>query len=415
MDEKVKLEKDTERYTDERYSIEKCRELLLKEIKQQNKTKKLDLEKACNRVLAEDIVAGMDVPYFPKSAMDGYAVKADDCLGASKETPISLKVVGELFAGDYKEYEYKKNSTVRVMTGAYVPKGYDAVIRQEDTDFGMERVLVYSATKEYANYCKVGEDIKKGDVVIERGTRLTPEHIGILASLGIDTIEVYKKARIAIISTGSELAPIGKKLEKGKIYNSIAHMLKAKINERGLKVVGMEICPDDETLLASKLKRAVKDADVVITTGAVSVGKKDIVPKVLKDIGAKKLFKGALIQPGTPTMASILKGKPILSLSGNPYAALANFEIYFWSMMAKFMNSSDFDIKTGKAVLKSEYKKQNRMRRLVRAYAKEGQVRLPSDIHASSVIHNLTECNCMIDLEAGRSVNVGDEVNIIYF
>jgi molybdopterin molybdotransferase len=398
----------------DRLTIEECKELLLAEIIPQNETEKIDIDDAVGRVVSDDIYADMNVPSFPKSAMDGYAVKACDVIEASKETPVELKVIGELFAGDYEELVHTPGVAVRVMTGAYVPQGFDAVIRQEDTDYGMETVRIYTDIKEYTNYCKIGEDIKKGDCIVARGTRLTPGHIGIVASLGINQVQVYRKARIAIISTGSELAEVGEGLKPGKIYNSIEHMLKTAIKAQNLDVVSMEICRDEEELLSKKLNAAINSSDFVITTGAVSVGKKDIVPKVLSDMGAKRIFKGALIQPGTPTMASVLNGTPILSLSGNPYAALANFTIYFWTAMAKFMNSPSYDVKTGKAILRSEYTKKNRMRRLIRAYAENGEVRLPSEIHASSVIHNLTECNCMIDLEAGRSVAVGDEVNIIY-
>jgi molybdopterin molybdotransferase len=398
-----------------RLPIEKCKELLLSEIIPQNEIEKIDIDDAIGRVAAEDIYAAINVPHFPKSAMDGYAVKASDVKGASKEKPVKLKVIGEMLAGDYKSLEYKACTAVRIMTGAYVPDGYDSVIRQEDTDYGTKEVLIYTDTKEYSNYCKIGEDIKKGERIVAKGTRLNPGHIGIIASLGIETVSVYKKARIAIISTGSELAKLGEGLETGKIYNSIAHMLKSAIKAKNLDVVINEICRDEECDLAKYIYEAVNNADFVITTGGVSVGKKDIVPKVLSEMGARRIFKGALIQPGTPTMASVLKGVPILSLSGNPYAALANFEIYFWSAMAKFMHSPDYDIKTGKAILKSEYAKQNRMRRLVRAYAENGEVTLPTDVHSSSVIYNLTLCNCMIDIEAGRQVAIGDEVDVIYF
>jgi molybdopterin molybdotransferase len=397
-----------------RLTIEECRELLLTEIIPQNDTEKIDIDDGVGRVISVDICSEMNVPYFPKSAMDGYAVKASDVINACKEAPVRLKVIGELLAGDYEEFVYKPGTAVRVMTGAYVPQGYDAVIRQEDTDYGMADVLVYSDIKEYTNYCKIGEDIKKGDCIVYKGTRLTSGHIGIIASLGIGEIQVYRKARISIISTGSELMQVGEKLSPGKIYNSIAHMLKTAIKARNLDVVRMDICKDEENLLCDKINSAINNSDFVITTGAISVGKKDIVPKVLSDMGARRIFKGALIQPGTPTMVSVLQGTPILSLSGNPYAALANFSIYFWSAMAKFMHSPDFDIKVEKVVLKSEYNKQNRMRRLIRAYAENGEVRLPSDSHASSVIHNLIQCNCMIDLEAGRKVSIGDEVNVIY-
>jgi molybdopterin molybdotransferase len=398
----------------DRITIEECRKLLLSEIIPQNETEKISIDDAVGRVTAEDIYAKMNVPYFPKSAMDGYAVGSGDVEGASKEMPVTLKVIGELCAGDYEEFKYKQGTAIRVMTGAYVPEGYNAVIRQEDTDYGNDEVLIYSDIKEYTNYCKVGEDIKQGECIVPAGVCLTSGHIGIIASLGIDEILVYRKAKIAIISTGSELTKVGDKLSAGKIYNSIEHMLKVDIISKKLDVVSMEICKDEEEDLRREITQAIEKADFVITTGAVSVGKKDIVPKVLSQMGAKRIFKGAFIQPGTPTMASVLNGKVILSLSGNPYAALANFEIYFWSVMAKFMHSDDLDVKTGKAILKSEYNKQNRMRRLIRAYAENGEVRLPSNIHSSSVIHNLTKCNCMIDLEAGRKVGIGDEVKLIY-
>lgn len=177
----------------------------------------------------------------------------------------------------------------------------------------------------------------------------------------------------------------------------------------------MEICADEEELLQAKIRAALRNADMVITTGAVSVGKKDIVPKVLKEMGAHVLFQGANIQPGTPTLASVLEDKVIVSLSGNPYAAMVNFEIYFWPVMAKMMCSASFEGKKGTAVLCSEYTKVNKMRRMIRAYATDGRVTIPTTVHASSVIHNLTECNCFIDLEAGRAVKEGDVVRIRYF
>jgi molybdopterin molybdotransferase len=413
--EKVMSKVNVSENANSRPEIEECREKLLAKIKPQQAVENIQLSECVGRVTAEDIYAGMNVPPFPKSAMDGYAVRSSDIHGASKESPITLKVAGELLAGDYEEIPYEAGTAVRVMTGSFIPEGYDAVIRQEDTDYGMDTVEIYSYIKEYTNYCKIGEDIEEGECVLQKGTRIFPGHVALLASLGIVEVPVYKKARIAIISTGTELFEAGGSLKPGKIYNSIAYMLSASIRSEKLDVVIMETCSDDEAALEEKINHAVKNADFVITTGGVSVGKKDIVPLVLKRMGAEQLFKGAAIQPGTPTMASVLNEKIVLSLSGNPYAAMANFEIYFWPAMAAFMKNLTFDTKVADAVLKSEYNKVNRMRRLIRAYADNGEVIIPSNVHSSSVIHNLTKCNCFILLEAGRSVKVGDVVKIIYF
>ncbi len=393
--------------------IEECLALMLQETSLQ-KVQEVSLENALGCVLAETVYSGMAVPPFPKSAMDGYAVRTVDLEGASKDSPVILQVKGELLAGDYEEIPYTAMSAVRVMTGAFVPEGYDAVVKQEDTDYGMEQVAVYTQVKPYMNYCMVGEDIKEGAVVVEQGTRLTPVHIGLLAGVGQSIVKVYSPVGVAIICTGSELCEAGEVLPKGKIYNNISHILAAGIRREGLEVVSRQLCADEEDVLSERLTEALETADVVITTGAVSVGKKDIVPDVLNRIGARILFRRANIQPGTPTTASVKDGKLILSLSGNPYAAIVNFEFYFWAVAARMMGHESFLVKTETAVLQSAYGKVNRMRRFIRAKAEGGKVYLPTGVHASSVIHNLTECNCFIDLEPGRSVNVGDEVRIRY-
>lgn len=393
--------------------IEECLARMLNEVKRQE-LQTASIEDAAGYVLAKTVYSEMSVPPFPKSAMDGYAVRAADLSGASKDTPVILQVKGELLAGDYEEIPYTTASAVRVMTGAFVPEGYDAVVKQEDTDYGEQQVTVYTSVVPYMNYCKIGEDISEGDVVAAQGTRLSPVHIGLLAEVGCSTVQVYRPVRVAIICTGTELCEAGTALPKGKIYNNISHILAAGIRREGLQVVSRQLCADEEGVLADKLNEVLPAADIVITTGAVSVGKRDIVPDVLERIGAKILFGRANIQPGTPTMASVKDGKLILSLSGNPYAAIVNFEIYFWAVVARMMGHESFDVKEETAILQSEYGKVNRMRRFIRAKAENGKVYLPTGVHASSVIYNLTECNCFIDLEPGRSVNIGDEVRIRY-
>lgn len=395
--------------------IEECRDKMLEYAAKITETQTVSIDAATGRICAKDIYSPMMVPSFPKSAMDGYAVKSSDVIAASKEKPAILKVDGELCAGDYENYSHEAGHAVRVMTGAYVPQGYDAVVRQEDTDYGEDYVKIYKGVGEYTNYCCVGEDIKKGQLIIKAGTYIKPVHIGLLAETGIQAIEVIRPLKAAIISTGSELCETGQPLSDGKIYNSIKHILAAAIRNAGFTVTEAILCEDDEDKLIARIDEAVREADIVITTGAVSVGKKDIIPSVTDRLGAKLLFRRARIQPGTPTMASVYKDKILLNLSGNPYAALANFELYFWSYAAKVMGSTVYEPLTGYAVLDCEYNKINKTRRLVRACAENGKVVIPSDVHASSVISNLTECNCFMDIDEGVSLKKGDMVRVIYF
>lgn len=397
--------------------IEECLERLLNNCKASEDTEIVPLEQAGGRILAERMTAKCNVPEFPRSAMDGYAVHSTDVAAASREMPVTLRVTEQLFAGDVPDgaADHGIGTAVRIMTGAYVPEDYDAVVMQEMTDYGRENVQVYAPVKAFQNYCKVGEDIAKDAVLAEAGTRIRPAHIALLAGQGITEVPARIPAKIAILSTGSELLDIQDAPAAGKIYNSLSYMLQEAIRQKGLCVVKRSICADEEDRLKDALNRAIVEADLVITTGGVSVGQKDIVPKVLADMGAEILFQGADIQPGTPTLGACLKEKIILALSGNPYAAMANFELYFWPLMAKKMCSDSFLPVSKTAILQSEYTKVNKHRRLLRAYYADGEVRLPHGVHASSVISNLTECNCFIDLEAGRSVRIGDTVKVRLF
>lgn len=395
--------------------IEEARDLLLTKVHATTRVETCPITEAEGRIVSEDVLSGMMVPPFPKSAMDGYAVRSEDIAGASKEHPVRLCVIGELFAGDYQRLQPLPGTAVRVMTGSYVPEGYDAVVRQEDTDYGEEQVEITVELPSGRNVCAVGEDVRKGDVLLRKGSRIRPLSLGLIASTGMENISVYAPMRVSILSTGSELVTPGEALAPGRIYNSISYMLQASIRRQGLAVVSYRNCPDEEGRIEEELTRMLAESDVILTTGGVSVGKKDLLPIILKEMKAEILFARTNIQPGTPTLAAILQDKPILCLSGNPYAALVNFEYYFWPLAAKWMHSDSFLVETGTARLVSEYSKVNRHRRFLRARAVDGEVSLPDSAQASSVISDMTECNCYIDLEAERQVSVGDTVRIRYF
>ena len=367
---------------------------------------------ALGRILFEDVYAPMNVPPFAKSAMDGYAVRAEDVKDASQEKPAELCVAGELFAGDWKEIPSQKNCAVRVMTGSPVPQGFDAVVMQEDTDYGQEKVLVYKSVRRFENYCAEGEDIKKGSLVLSKGKRIGRVESALLASLDISSVKVCVPARVAVLSTGSELVRAGEALPPGKIYSSVGELLCASIKAAGMIVSQNKIVIDDENEIRIALKGALEVSDLVITTGGISVGKKDFLPKVLSDMGAKTLFSGVNIQPGTPTMASVLNGKVVLSLSGNPYAAMANFDIYFYRAAAVLMQSDSFIPKIVRAQLCDDYGKAGKRRRFLRARLEGEKVFLPTQTHASSVISNVLECNAYVDVPAGKALSKGDKVSV---
>lgn len=372
----------------------------------------LPLDKACGAIAAQDIYAQAPVPAFPRSAMDGYAVRAGDIRGASDAAPVRLTVIGEIFAGEYKALSYVPGSAVRVMTGAMIPDGYDAVIRQEDTDYGDTNVLILKEAAPGTNYCDIGEELCKGQLVVPAGRRLGRIEVGVLAAIGMAKVPVVRPVKAAILSTGTELVRPGETLQPGKIYGNISYMLSASIRSAGLCVVSEKICGDDEETLCTALRDAAGTADIVITTGGVSVGKRDLLHGALERIGARKLFYRANIQPGTPTVGSVLDGTIILSLSGNPYAALANFDYYFWYAASKWMGSASFLVEEADAEFADVYEKVNHKRRLLRARIEGGKVYLPSSVHASSVISNLMDCNCYIDLGAGECVAPGTKVHV---
>lgn len=395
--------------------IEEAVRSLKEEIKDMavREAESVSLIEALGRVLAEDVRAAAPVPDFDRSAMDGYAVRAADVADAGREHPAILEVIGELMAGDDRDIAAREGTAVRIMTGAAIPQGYDTVVMQEDTDLGMDRVFIYRSAECGMNVSLAGEDIKAGERVLEAGCLLQPAHLGVLASLGMDRVQVRKGFCTSIISTGSEVMLPGQEKRRNCIYNNSAVIMAAVISSMGLRAVDPEVVRDDVSLIRSAIEKAA-DSSVIITTGGVSVGKRDLMPSVLEELGARILFRGVDIQPGTPTIGAIWDGKLLLCLSGNPFAALANFEVYFPEAAAVIMGCPALAPRIEEAVMDCDYNKVNRHTRLIRAGVKLGRVSLPSSVHFSSAVSNLTQCNCLIELEAGRSLSAGDRVRIRY-
>ena len=373
------------------------------------------LGEAYGMITSRDHVSGIDVPSFPRSAMDGYAVKASDTAGACPDSPVPLKVIDEINAGDVSRASYSEGTAVRIMTGAKIPEGYDSVVKQEDTDQGTAEVLIHQEISAYMNYCPVGENMASGDMAVPAGTRIGRIEAGLLAGCGFGEVHVRRPLRVGIVSTGSELTRPGESLAEGRIYNSISYMIASSVRSLGFEVSYDRLCPDEEDVIQDALLEVLKASDMVITTGGVSVGNKDLIHGVLDDIGAHKLFYRVSLSPGSPTVFALYENKPILSLSGNPFAALVNFDLYFHEAAASLMAAPCLGLKREKTIAGAPYEKVNKMRRIIRGRYEGGKAYPVGKKNRSSVFSDMTECNCYMDIPAGHTLGAGDEVEILRF
>ncbi len=291
-------------------------------------TEEIPLLEACNRVLAEDITPPMDIPPFNRSTVDGYAVKAKDTFGADENRPVKLKFCGTVNVGEMPKIKVKNGTAAEIMTGAPIPEDADAVVMAEDAKRKNDEVYVYVAVAKDENVMKAGADIKRGETVVKQGQLLGAREIGAIAAVGLSKVKVYKVPRVAVLSTGAEVTEPGKPLAPGKIYDINAYSLSAAVVESCGKPVYMGVFPDDQDELEKALKRALASADMVVTSGGVSVGPKDVIPKTLNLLGKPGVIVcGIATKPGKPTTVAIIDGKPIFALPGHPTSALLIFHL----------------------------------------------------------------------------------------
>lgn len=369
---------------------------------------------ALGRITAADVVSPMAVPPFHRSPLDGYCLHSEDIAEATRANPAVLTVVGEACAGCGEQFTVERGQALRVMTGAPIAKGCDCVIRQEDTDEGMDVVRMYASVGHNKNICWAGEDVPLGSLMMRRGEKITPAHIGVLSSLGVTQVEVYRRVKAVLLCTGDELLQPGNPLTFGKIYDSNRAVLTARLCELGVEAIVLDSEADEAQHVADTLKAAAKDADLIITTGGVSVGKKDIFHQVLPLMDAERLFWRVAMKPGTPMLCGKYDHALMICLSGNPFAALACFEVFAVPVLRKMSGQSDYESRRIRAKLNGEFGKASKGRRLIRAYFDGMCVRMSGDNHSSGSLATMIGCNCLIDIPAGSdALHTGDEVEII--
>ncbi len=285
----------------------------------------VEITGALNRVLAEDVYAGCDVPPFDRAAMDGYAVRAEDTYLAEEDNPVRLRVTGSIETGENPNIEVGRGEAVRIATGAVMPAKANAVVMVEYTSESDGVVEVYRAVAPGENVVAAGSDVMAGELIARAKTRITAREAGILAAVGVGKVRVYEKPKVAVISTGNEVEEWGRKLEPGKIYDVNTATISLAVEENGGEVVYRKIARDSYDSIRSAIEEAVRKADIVITSGGTSAGEGDIVYRVLGELG-EVLVHGIAVKPGKPAIIAVVDGKPVFGLPGYPTSAFMIFE-----------------------------------------------------------------------------------------
>jgi molybdopterin molybdotransferase len=298
---------------------------IIKNIKVKQKTETVTLKDAYRRVLAEDVHAAIDLPPFNRVSRDGYAVKAEDTFSASEDNPVVLKLIGAVGAGDKPDKEVKKGTCIEVGTGAPVPEGADGVVMVEFTENKDGNIHISKSAAIGQHIASRGSDVSEGDLLLTSGTLITHDKIGVLGAIGMGEILVFKKPKVAVISTGNEIIEYDEKLEYGKIYDINSQTIANAVKTCGCTPVYSGIAKDDYEDIKNSIEQHL-DADVIITSGGTSAGAGDVLKVVLDDIG-EVFVHGIAVKPGKPTIVAMIGDKPIFGLPGYPAAALTIFHV----------------------------------------------------------------------------------------
>ena len=380
-----------------------ARQILLKLV-EPVKTERVELASSAGRVLAEAITAAENVPPFDRSPYDGYAFRAVDSVNASRENPVTLKILEEVPAGAVPIKECVAGTATKILTGAPIPKGADAVIMYERTEFTAETVTIFAPAKSGDNIVYAGEDVKRGAVLAEAGGIIDTGTMGTLASQGMEKPLVYKIPKIGIISTGNEVIEVGNPLAPGKIYNSNRYTLTAAVKEIGCEPVYLGIAGDTSEGIAKLLEKGLAECDVILTTGGVSVGDYDMTPAAMELAGVEILFRGVDLKPGMACAYGIKDGKLVCGLSGNPASSLINYYAVALPALRKLTGLANVIPEEIEVVLNSGFKKKSPGTRLLRGTLdlSQGEARmiLPKE-QGNVMLNSIIGCNMMAIVPAG--------------
>ncbi len=377
----------------------------------------LPLLEALDCVLTRDVTSTVALPGFDNSSMDGYAVRAEDVAGAGEQTPVVLPVVGDLPAGSPERLRLEPGTAIRIMTGAPVPDGTGGIVPVEWTDGGVDRVQVRRAVAVGRNVRRAGEDVEPGQVLLRAGQRLGARHVALLAAVGRDRVPVRPRPRVAVLSTGSELVEPGRPVGVGQVSDANGVLLTAAAEEAGAVATRVGIVGDDTDALLTVLTEQLALADVVVTSGGVSMGAYDTVKEALSRLGTVAFDKVAM-QPGMPQgFGTLGEGTPIFTLPGNPVSSYVSFEVFVRPCLRAMLGEADLQRPSVVAVAGAGWSSPDGKRQFVRArVARAGgqHVVTPVGGHGSHLVADLAAADALAVVpEATTSVETGDEVTCL--
>ncbi|WP_342499492.1 gephyrin-like molybdotransferase Glp [Bacillus sp. FSL W7-1034] len=382
------------------------------------------LKNSLGRWIAEDILADHDVPAFDRSPYDGFALRAEDTKDASSEHPVEFEVIDHIGAGIVSAKTIGPFQAIRIMTGAKIPKGANVVIMLELTKTfekdGKSMMSLKRPLKKGDNISRQGEETLKGNVMIKKGSKVTPGVTAILATFGYAVVPVVKKPVIGIISTGTELLQVSDAMVDGKIRNSNLSMVYAQVLEAGGEPLDLGGVSDDFDQSYEAVKAALSKVDMLITTGGVSVGDFDFLPAIYEKLGADVLFNKVAMRPGSvTTVAALPNGQLLYGLSGNPAACFVGFELFVKPIIYKWcLKENPFPVFT-EAKLTHDFPKANPFTRFVRASLDFTGSQLsvtPTGLDKSSAVTSIAHADCFIVLPGGtRGFSAGDQVSVLLF
>ena len=364
-------------------------------------------------VLAEALHATENIPPFDNSAMDGYAVRAADVKNASEKNPAVLSVVEMIAAGYAPTKQVAAGQASRIMTGAMMPQGANAVIMQEVTQQEGDEVKIFESIDTAGNVRFTGESVAEGQQVMGKGKHLRPPEVSMLASLNCAEATVHRKPSVAIVSTGDELTRLGEPLEPGKIRDSNRYGLYAQVEEAGGIPIDMGIAPDDVAETERIFRAALAKADALITSGGVSVGEHDVVKTVLAKLGKINFWRVAM-KPGKPQAYGIADGKPIFGLPGNPVSSLVVFELFVRPALLKMAGHKDLLRPTFKATLTETITNRDGRVNYMRAILKisDGEITAQTTgPQGSGILHSLVLANGLITIPTAATLQAGEKVD----